>query len=80
MFRSNEYINWDTGEKVTPEKDRRLTKAQAKKLAEVMAGFRIIDSVMISDGGCLVLPKGYASVAFMGGGLMGIDPDGRAST
>jgi len=80
MFLPTEYINWDTGEKTTPDKDERLTKEQAEKLTQVMNGGRVVEDVMISDGGCLGLPKGFVSVVFMGGYLMGIAPDGRAST
>ena len=79
MLKSNEYINWETGEMTTPDKDNRLTPAQKQKLNQIMAGFRVIESVIVSDGGCLGLPKGHASVAFIGGSLMGIDLDGRGS-
>lgn len=80
MPKQTEYMNWETGDMTTPKKDKRLTKAQAKKLTEIMGGWRVIDSVIVSDGGCLGLPKGWASVSFMGGSMMGIAPDGRAHT
>ena len=80
MPKTTEYINWETGDMTTPDKDKRLTKAQAKKLTEVMEGFRIVDSVIVCEGGCMGLPDGFASVSFMGGYQMGIAPDGRSST
>lgn len=80
MPKTNEYIDWETGDMTTPDKDRRLTKAQAKKLNDVMEGFRIVHSVIVSDGGCMGLAKGWASVSFIGGYQMGIAPDGRAHT
>ena len=80
MFQTTEYINWETGDKTTPDKAKRLTKKQAERLTAVMKGGRIVDSVVMSDGGCLGLPKGWASVAFLGGYVMGIDPDGRSHT
>jgi len=74
-----EYQNWTTGEMTTPDKDNRLTPAQKSKLNQIMEGWRIVESVLVSDGGCLGLPKGHVSVAFFGGGLMGIDLDGRGN-
>lgn len=80
MFQATEYINWESGEKTTPYKDERLTKEQADKLTEVMKGGRVVDSVIVCEGGCMGLPDGFASVAFLGGYMMGIAPDGRAHT
>ena len=77
MFKTTEYINWETGEKTTPDKDRRLTGAQATKLTTLLKGGRIIESVIVSDGGCLGLPSGWASVAFIGGSVIGVAPDGK---
>ncbi len=76
----NEYKNWETGDMVTPDTDNRLTKPQAERLNQMLRGGRPIESVIVSDGGCLGLPKGYASVAFIGGSVMGIAPDGRGHT
>lgn len=81
MPRGAKYKNWETGDMTTPDEDQRLTKAQAEKLADVMTnGFRIVESVVVCEGGCMGLPDGFASVAFEGGYQMGIAPDGRAST
>ena len=75
------YKNWESGEMTTPQDDKRLTPAQADRLSDLMAqGGRIVKSVVVSDGGCLGLPSGWASVAFQCGYLMGIDPGGRASS
>ena len=80
MLDVTHYINWDTGDMVTPDTDRRLTKPQAKRLDQLLRGGRPIESVIVSDGGCLGLPKGWASVAFIGGSVMGVAPDGRSHT
>jgi hypothetical protein len=80
MMNPNEYKNWETGDMVTPDTDNRLTKPQAERLNQMLRGGRPIESVIVSDGGCLGLPKGYASVAFIGGSVMGIAPDGRGHT
>ena len=77
MLAPNEYMNWETGEMTTPDKDKRLTPAQRSKIKQLMSNMRIIESIVVSDGGCLGLPNGWASVAFLGSGVMGIDPDGR---
>lgn len=75
------YKNWETGALTTPQDDKRLTPEQAGRLSDLMAqGGRIVRSVVVSDGGCLGLPKGHASIDFKCGYQMGIAPDGRASS
>ena len=77
-----EYMDWASGDMVTLKTDKRLTAAQRKRIAELVdpghGMGRILDSIVVSDGGCLGLPTGWASVAFVGGYLMGISPEGRA--
>jgi hypothetical protein len=77
-----EYMDWVSGDMVTLKTDKRLTAAQRKRIAEIVEpehGMgRILDSIFVSDNGCLGLPTGWASVSFVGGYLMGISPEGRA--
>ena len=81
MQAPTEYKNLATGGMTTPHDDERLTPAQADRIYDLMAqGGRVVRSVSVSDGGCLGLPAMYASIDFKCGYLMGIAPDGRASS
>jgi len=78
----DKYINFSTGEEVTPDTDNRLTPAQRNKVKFSMsdslgATVRPIKRIIHCQGPCMGLEEGWVVVDFKDGFRLGIDPDGR---